>query len=198
MPCILMTVSRHVRPAPNHPPGRTPGISAAACLRHFLQYLRTTVYWVATSLPSRTSSITRKTTSVGSAERGWPRGQAHRSVSLFSDIGRWFRWVLIVVIFRKGSGAGSTASRGRLPERLLIPRFSAARAELAARASPSCESRSAICRSRRAILSRTACGTSHPCRRAAFSALSFSISVSFCSFSPSSRSILAPISVSIM
>ena len=63
------------------------------------------------SLPSRISSITRKTTSVGSAERGWPRGQAHRPVSLFSDIGGWLRWVLIVVTFRKGSGAGSTASR---------------------------------------------------------------------------------------
>ena len=111
MPCILMTVSRHVRSAPNHPPGRIPGISAATCLRHFLQYLRTTVYWMATSLPSRISSITRKATSVGSAERGWPRGQAYRSVSLFSDIGGWFRWVLIVVTFRKGSGTGSTASR---------------------------------------------------------------------------------------
>ena len=111
MPCILMTVSRHVRPAPNHPSGRTPGISAATCLRHFLQYLRTTAYWMATSLPSRISSITRKATSAGSAGRGWPRGQAHRSVSLFSDIGGWFRRVLIVVTFRKGSGAGSTASR---------------------------------------------------------------------------------------
>ena len=87
MPCILMTVSRHVRPAPNHPPGRTPGISAATCLRHFLQYLRTTIYWMATSLPSRISSITRKATSAGSAERGWPRGQAHKPVSLFPDIG---------------------------------------------------------------------------------------------------------------
>ena len=106
-----MTVSRHVRPAPNHPPGRTPGISGATYLRHSLQYLRTTVYWMATSLPSRASSITRKTTSVGSAERGWSRGQAYRSVSLLSDIGGWFRWVPIVVTFRNGSGAGSTASR---------------------------------------------------------------------------------------
>ena len=111
MPCILMTVSRHARPAPNHPPGRIPEISAATCLRHFLQCLRTTAYWMSTSLPSRISSTTRKAAPVGSAGRGWPRGQAHRSVSPFSDIGEWFRRVLIVVTFRKGSGAGSTASR---------------------------------------------------------------------------------------
>ena len=56
MPYILIVVSRHVRLAPNRPPGTIPGISGANCLPHSLQYLRIMVYWMPVSFPSIISS----------------------------------------------------------------------------------------------------------------------------------------------